>query len=81
MPARRPGVFTSLSAILTAAVDDELISANPCRKASVKAPKLQRRKVTPWPLAGSTMAALGAVMRCAPRLKRRAVGESFGRFR
>jgi integrase len=47
-PGTARGVFTTLSAILAAAVDDELIPANPCRKASVKAPKLARRKVIPW---------------------------------
>jgi integrase len=47
-PGTARGVFTTLSAILAAAVDDDLIPANPCRKASVKAPKLERRKVTPW---------------------------------
>jgi integrase len=47
-PGTARGVFTTLSAILAAAVDDEMIPSNPCRKASVKAPKLERRKVIPW---------------------------------
>jgi integrase len=55
-PGTARGVFTTLSAILAAAVDDELIPSNPCRKASVKAPKLVRRKVIPW-----TGAQVGAV--------------------
>jgi integrase len=42
------GVFTTLSAILGAALDDELISSNPCRKASVSAPRADKRKVIPW---------------------------------
>ena len=41
-------MFTTLSAILNAAVDDELISSNPCRKASVSAPRADKRKVIPW---------------------------------
>jgi integrase len=37
-----------LSSILGAAIDDGLIVNNPCRARSVKAPKLERRKITPW---------------------------------
>ena len=42
------GVFTTLSAILSAAVDDGIITSNPARKASVKAPRAPQRKVVPW---------------------------------
>jgi integrase len=52
------GVFTTLSAILSAAVDDGLIPSNPCRKASVKAPKVTSRKVIPW--TGAQVAAIRA---------------------
>jgi integrase len=37
------------SPILAAAVDDERIAKNPCRVSSVKAPKVDRRQVVPWP--------------------------------
>jgi integrase len=42
-------VFANLSAILQAAVDDGVISRNPCRAGSVKPPAPDRRKVVPWP--------------------------------
>jgi integrase len=48
-PTYRRVLFANLSAILSAAVDDERIAKNPCRAASVKAPRLVTRKVTPWP--------------------------------
>ncbi|PWU45498.1 site-specific integrase [Micromonospora sp. S4605] len=41
-------VFANLSACLSAAVDDELISRNPCRVGSVKPPTMERRKAVPW---------------------------------
>ncbi|GGL39661.1 tyrosine-type recombinase/integrase [Planomonospora parontospora] len=41
-------VFVHLSALLNAAVDDELISRNPCRAGSVKPPKAESKKITPW---------------------------------
>ena len=44
------GVLLSLlSAILSAAVDDGLIAANPVQARSVKAPRVERRRVEPWP--------------------------------
>jgi integrase len=52
------GVFTTLSAILSAAVDDEMIRSNPARKDSVKRPVLVQRKVVPWP--GSRVKAVRA---------------------
>lgn len=43
-------IFSNLSAILSAAVDDEKITSNPCRKKSVKAPSFAKTKVQPWPV-------------------------------
>ncbi|WP_249033878.1 tyrosine-type recombinase/integrase [Prauserella marina] len=40
--------FTHVSAILTAAVDDKLISENPCLARSVTRPRPGERKVVPW---------------------------------
>ncbi len=42
-------IFANLSAVLSAAVDDGLISRNPCRAGSVKLPAPDRRRVVPWP--------------------------------
>jgi integrase len=47
-PTYRRVLFANLSAIFSAAVDDERIAKNPCRAASVKPPRLAARKVTPW---------------------------------
>lgn len=41
-------VFSHVSAILNAAVEDELISKNHCRSSSVRRPKPDARKVVPW---------------------------------
>ncbi|MFD9026546.1 tyrosine-type recombinase/integrase [Streptomyces parvulus] len=41
-------VFANVSAVFGAAVDDGIIARNPCRAGSVKAPKLDPRKVKPW---------------------------------
>jgi len=41
-------LFATLSAIMAAAVDDERIAKNPCRATSVKAPRVDPRKITPW---------------------------------
>lgn len=43
-------VFTNVSAVFNAAVDDGLIAKNPCRASSVKLPKREQRKIEPWPL-------------------------------
>jgi integrase len=43
-------IYTTLSAILSAAVEDDLIRKNPCASSSVKLPAAPRRKVVPWPL-------------------------------
>lgn len=39
----------TLSAVLSAAVEDGLIARNPCRSKSVRAPMVERRRVVPWP--------------------------------
>ncbi|GIG03240.1 site-specific integrase [Catellatospora citrea] len=40
--------FALLAAILTAAVDDQLITSNPCKVKSVKQPKAPTKKIKPW---------------------------------
>lgn len=42
-------IFSNVSAILSAAVDDDLIAKNPCKASSVTRPATSRRKVMPWP--------------------------------
>lgn len=42
-------IFANLSAVLSAALDDNLITKNPCRAGSVKPPAPERKKVVPWP--------------------------------
>ncbi|MEW2316972.1 tyrosine-type recombinase/integrase [Streptomyces bauhiniae] len=41
-------IFANVSAVFGAAVDDGILPRNPCRAGSVRAPKLDRRKITPW---------------------------------
>jgi integrase len=41
-------IFANVSAVFGAAVDDGIIVRNPCRAGSVKAPKLDPRKLKPW---------------------------------
>ncbi|MGP3984406.1 tyrosine-type recombinase/integrase [Streptomyces sp. KR80] len=41
-------IFANVSAVFGAAVDDGIIVRNPCRAGSVKAPKLDARKLKPW---------------------------------
>ena len=43
-------ILSTVSSIFNAAVDDELLTRNPCRAGSVRAPKTERRKVVPWPV-------------------------------
>jgi integrase len=68
---------------MSAAVDDGLISRNPCRAGSVRAPRVQRRKVIPWAAAqvADVRAALdarhGAMVDCGAGLGLRQ-GEIFG---
>ena len=51
-------ILGQLGNILAAAVDDGLIPRNPCRSASVKAPRVIRRKIVPW--TGQQVAAIRA---------------------
>lgn len=41
-------LLTNLSTILAAAVDDDLIATNPAVSSSVKAPRVDRRRLVPW---------------------------------
>ena len=41
-------LLANLSSVLGAALDDGLIAANPCQSPSVKAPKIEQRRVVPW---------------------------------
>ncbi|MEV5266492.1 tyrosine-type recombinase/integrase [Streptomyces werraensis] len=41
-------VFANVSAVFRAAVDDGILARNPCRAGSVRAPRLDRRKIKPW---------------------------------
>jgi integrase len=47
--AYRRGIFAHVSTVFTAAVEDRIIRANPCSARSVKAPRLDPRKIKPWP--------------------------------
>jgi integrase len=72
-----------LSSVLGAAVDDGRISRNPCRLASVKAPRVTRRKLTPWTavqvaaVRAAVPARYQAVVDCGSGLGQRQ-GEIFG---
>lgn len=48
-PATVRVIFTNVSTVFAAAVDDELIRTNPCRAASVRPPRRAPRRVVPWP--------------------------------
>lgn len=54
-------MLANLSAILGAAVEDDLIPRNPCRSGSVRAPGVQPTRVVPW-----TMAQVVAVVEAHP---------------
>jgi integrase len=41
-------IFGTVSSILSAAVDDDLITKNPCRARSVRVPKREPQQVVPW---------------------------------
>ncbi|MEJ7743878.1 MAG: hypothetical protein WKF73_15850 [Nocardioidaceae bacterium] len=43
-------ILGNVSSIFNAAVDDELVTRNPCRAGSVRTPRLDPRKVVPWPV-------------------------------
>ncbi|MEU4409496.1 tyrosine-type recombinase/integrase [Streptosporangium sp. NPDC023963] len=55
-------VFAHLSALLNAAVDDGVIPKNPCHAGSVKPPRAESKKITPWSVEQVKTAA-GAVAR------------------
>jgi integrase len=42
-------IFSSVSAVFSAAVDDKHLSSNPCRARSVRSPKSTPPRVQPWP--------------------------------
>jgi integrase len=44
----RRGIFAHVSTVFTAAVEDRIIRVNPCSARTVKAPRLEPRKVKPW---------------------------------
>lgn len=41
-------IFGTLSTIMTAATDDELVAKNPCKAPSVRVPKIDSKKIVPW---------------------------------
>jgi integrase len=47
-PTYRRQQFDMMCAILNAAVEEGLITANPCKARSIKPPKMERRKIVPW---------------------------------
>lgn len=51
-PRTRSSIVTTLSSVLTAAVDDELIAKNPARARSVSKPRPDATPVVPWTIEG-----------------------------
>jgi integrase len=47
-PAYRRTIFTNVSTIFSAAVDDELILKNPCAARAVSKPRVDHKRVVPW---------------------------------
>lgn len=47
-PTYQQVIFANVSTVFTAAVDDSLIQKNPCKASSVRQPKPEQRKLTPW---------------------------------
>jgi integrase len=47
-PSYQRVIYANVSTIFSAAVDDELITKNPCRATSVRRPRADPRKVVPW---------------------------------
>ncbi len=43
-------IFANLSAVLSAAVDDEMIAKNPCRAPSIRLPRQDPDRIEPWSL-------------------------------
>ena len=48
-PTTRHGIYGHVQAILTTAVDDQVIARNPCNAPSVTRPRKRSPKITPWP--------------------------------
>ncbi|MEX2652911.1 MAG: hypothetical protein WD473_10780 [Acidimicrobiia bacterium] len=76
-------MLSNLSTILSAAVEDGLIPSNPCVVSSVKAPRVDRRRVVPWSVetAQRVVESHPAEFRAAPVLRAGWVlrqGEIFG---
>ena len=72
-PSTISGISDVLSGILDAAVDDSLLSRNPCRAGSVKLPKQPQKKVIPW-----TMERVRAVIAGLPERFQAGGSLSFG---
>lgn len=49
-PTYRRVLYSNVSTVFTAAVDDKMIQQNPCAAKSVRRPKLDPKKVVPWTL-------------------------------
>lgn len=47
-PTYRRVIWANVSSVFGAAVDDELLTKNPCRAPSVRRPKVETHKVIPW---------------------------------
>lgn len=45
----RAQLFDLVSAILEGAKDDKVIKSNPCKAKSIKKPKVEKKKIVPWP--------------------------------
>ncbi|REH21902.1 MULTISPECIES: tyrosine-type recombinase/integrase [unclassified Streptomyces] len=50
-PAYARNIFADVQSVLSAAVDDSLLSRNPCSARTVRRPRLDAHPVTPWTLA------------------------------
>ncbi|MEU4830531.1 tyrosine-type recombinase/integrase [Streptosporangium sp. NPDC023615] len=76
-------VFAHLSALLNAAVDDGVIPKNPCHAGSVKPPRAESKKITPWSVeqvktvAGAVARRYEVMVQAAATLGLRQ-GEAFG---
>ncbi|SFK49011.1 Phage integrase family protein [Streptosporangium canum] len=76
-------VFAHFSALLNAAVDDDLIPKNPCHAGSVKPPKAESKKIRPWSVeqvktvAGAVTRRYEVMVQAAAMLGLRQ-GEAFG---
>ena len=73
-PGGASQIAITLTSILAAAVDDQLIVRNPCKAQSVKLPRQPKSKVKPWTMAQAEEIRAGAARPLAGdrRLRRRA---------